>query len=322
MDPSQMLEDKFSYFTPQSEREIFDELVFNVKFPEVYDASMLKDFVNCPSMFYLRHVLGLRRRSAEERNDLNWGTRWHKLMELYHNHGINEAIAQGFNDWPVGLDHLDEKNRTLERMINLFQRYVERYHDQQSKITRNLRTEQYFEIHCPEDNPHCRFGGCGLSWCGRMDRFVERRGKLVVWDYKTTGRMGRDYFESHENGFQLPGYVWAANHMTTERVDTAVLDVLYCLKASDDFFLRTFQYTDARLLEWRDNVKHWISRIDSYKAEWPRNPERWPKNWEECTRYYRCSFADVHFVAPVRDTRLRILSEDYHEDRWDPSKVD
>jgi hypothetical protein len=29
-------------------------------------------------------------------------------------------------------------------------------------------------------------------------------------------------------------------------------------------------------------------------------------------------FTDVHFVAPIGDSRLRILENDFLEDRWDP----
>lgn len=293
---------------------------FNPVLPKVFDATMLSDFVNCPSLFYLRHVLGLRHRSKEEKNDLNWGKVWHRAQELYWGTSP-ESVVEAFEGWPVGLDFSDPKNRTLERMALCITEYFERFSYNLAKA-KHVRSEQYFEVHCPENNPDCRFGGCGLSWCGRIDRMVERRGKLLVWDYKTTGRyVNDDFFESYKNSFQIPGYVWAANHITTETVNDAVLDVFRCIKTQHEFYQRTFSYTDERILEWLYNTKYWVAQVHSMYERWKNEPEKWPKNWAECTRYYRCAFAAVHFTPPTRDDRTRVLAADYEEHRWDPQHI-
>lgn len=292
--------------------------------PETFDATMISDWHNCKSLFYLRHVLGLKRADAVESNDLNWGSMWHKLLHGYHTIYNLDPIkaASVLKAWPSGLDETEPFNRTRDRMLLCFTKYLGQFKEQDEEEVENLRHEQYFDVYCPENNPDCPFGGCDLRWCGRMDRLVRRRNKLLVWDYKTTRRMGADYFETYEHSFQIPGYVWAAHHLMTEPIDGAVLDVLYCLTRSEDCFRRTFKYTPERLLEWRQNVKSSIEEIKYYWTHFPEEPELWPKNYNECTRYGKCAYADVHFSAPIRDTRLRILSEDYREERWDPAHVD
>ena len=58
---------------------------FIPKRPEVIDSSMLKDFINCPSYFYLRHILGLRRKFPAGMGEakFDWGTCWHHVMKAW-----------------------------------------------------------------------------------------------------------------------------------------------------------------------------------------------------------------------------------------------
>jgi hypothetical protein len=291
--------------------------------PSVFDATMISDWHDCKSMFYLRHVLGLKKLTAVESNDLNWGSMWHRLLHAYHTNSHNAVQAAAvLKDWPSGLDETEPFNRTRDRMLLCFTKYLAQFKEQDEEEVENLRHEQYFDIFCPENNPACPFGGCGLRWCGRMDRLVRRRNKILVWDYKTTRRMGVDYFDHYEHSFQIPGYVWAAKHLMTEPIEGAVLDVMYVLTKSEDPFRRTFKYSDERLLEWRYNVKTAAAEISHYWTNFPDQPELWPKDWNNCTRYGKCAYADVHFAAPIRDSRLRIISEDYMEERWNPSSID
>ena len=52
------------------------------KAPPVIDASMLSTFMDCPSKFYLRYVLGLRpkRKDPTKDGNLDCGTCWHETM--------------------------------------------------------------------------------------------------------------------------------------------------------------------------------------------------------------------------------------------------
>ncbi len=306
------------------------EYGLNAQLPEVFDATMISDFTDCPSKFYLRHVLGLLPKGGEEAIQLAWGTAWHKLHELYHGlrqSGLTEADAATAaviavsDNWPAVANFTDRNGRTKERMMQMFIKYLDTFRVNEERI-KPLRAEQFFDIYCPADNPTCPFGGCDLRWSGRIDRIVEQRGKILIWDYKTTSAMGPTYFDRYEHSFQLPGYFWTGLHMVPQGIDGVRLDVLYTLKNGEDMFQRTFKYVPQRILEWRDNTKQVIQRIQDLWTRFPEEPEMWEKNWGACTRFGHCMFTGIHFTPPIGDTRLRIMEQDYIESRWNPAEVD
>jgi hypothetical protein len=226
--------------------------------PEAIDSSMLKDYMDCPSMFYLRHVLGLRRkiRSAGDIAKFDWGTCWHGLQEEFWKTGSQTDAIKWLNlNFPEGIrPDTDKHKRSKERMFKIFFEYVETFGKSIEEDFETIRTEQFFDIFNEE---------FGIRWCGRLDvwRVRRRNGRIVPWDYKTTSAMSDSFFEMHEHGFQIPGYVWAAKHLTSEPIEEIVLDVLYTLTASHQFFRRTFRYTPQALNEWATNVKRVLDQM-------------------------------------------------------------
>lgn len=293
------------------------------RIPEVMDSSMLRDFVDCPSMFYLRHILGLRPRilTPDYTSKFDWGICWHNVMEAYYREsddpsaGNPEAALSTLEaTYPTYLTpDVDRYKRSKERMVKQFFDYHERMQTigQRYEI---LRHEQFFDFYNEEED---------LRWCGRIDsiRRKKRGGSIVIWDYKTSSSMGDNYFPMHEMGFQLPGYAWGGNQMFPEEVLECVLDVMYTISRSHDFFLRTFRYDAFRRAEWVRNVKGWISRIEYLCEHHLYEPWEWSQNRNECVRYGKCSFFDIHNLHPKGDTRFRILRDDFIVDRWDPSDI-
>lgn len=308
-----------------TEAERLLNLGLTPKLPEAFDSSMLRTWVDCPSQFYLRHILGLTLKRTEPNNALLWGTMWHTAHEVWSktDGNIDLLVSEVFAEdkWPPSLDITDKQNRTRERMISLFVAYRQMFDPLFKKFRENLRTEQFFDIDCPSTDTSCPYGGCGLRWIGRWDSIDRWKNKILVWDYKTTGRMTADYFDAQKTGFQLPGYVWAANHVMPGEVAGARLDVMYVLKDKEEFLPRTFSYVPQAIAEWRENVKQYIHEIEDAWAVAPYEPEHpiWKKNWNECSRFGQCQFARVHRgYAPIGDTRLKVLAEDYVVDRWSP----
>jgi CRISPR/Cas system-associated exonuclease Cas4 (RecB family) len=303
--------------------ELLTRYGLHAKAPDGIDSSMLKDFMDCPSMFYLRHVLGLRRRfrSASEIAKFDWGTCWHGGLETFWKIFIEHesfdqaqtgAIVWIDNNFPAGIrPDTDKHKRGKERMFRIFLEYLAEFFEQDVYEFETLRTEQAFDVFDDEVD---------LRWLGRLDLFRRRRKnrKFVIWDYKTTSAMSDSYFDSHEHGFQLPGYVWAGQRLITDEVEEIMLDIVYTLTASHKFFRRTFRYPPQVLNEWVTNVKLILDEIHYMLENYLHEPEAWKKNKNECTRYGRCGFVDVHFTPQIGDTRLRILESDYLEERWDP----
>lgn len=287
-------------------------------FPEVIDSSMLKDFVDCPRKFYYRHVLGLRKKhlAADDIAHLDWGTLWHLLMEVYNTTGdpVQALRALDNRRWPSSLvAEIDKHGRSKTRMIQFFLEYVERFSDHDEMRYETVRNEQFFDVFNEE---------LGIRWSGRIDKIVRRKGRrgssYLVWDYKTTSRMGPNFFAQYEYSFQLPGYVWAVNQLLTEPVYEIEIDVLYTLKASHDFFRRPIRYSQPQLDEWVRNTKQILERMYYLRDHHLHNPDAWTLHWNECTRYGLCQFSDVCFTPPNNDDRLIVLGDDYVEDRWNP----
>lgn len=288
--------------------------------PEVIDSSMLGAFMDCPSLFYLRYVLGLRPKYQDptKAGNLDWGSCWHEVMF---------AFMDTVGDWDdrivAGLTALDEHypaylvpevdkvNRSKQRMIEQFFAYVNEWKREEPNYD-ILRNEQYFDVF--DDR-------IGLRWCGRIDsiRRIRRNGKVRVWDYKTTKAMGETYFDQFRVSFQFPGYVWAARHMTTEEIWEITVDVMYTVSKKFDFFQRTFRYDQFRLGEWERNVKRIVDRMMYLLDRHLYEPEMWDKNWKECTRYGSCSFFKTHSLNPRGDNRLTDLRDNFVVERWDPS---
>lgn len=292
------------------------------KYIEVMDSSMFGDFMDCPSMFYLKHILGLRpnRFDAGANAPLDWGTAWHKAMYAYYKDGIEgnlEAALLAIEEfYPEYLTpEIDKRvKRSKKRMLQQMFAYHEKY----ARINRNyeiIRSEQFFDVDSEEH---------GIRWCGRMDsiRRQQRSKKIQVWDYKTTSAMGDRYFDQYELSFQFPGYVFAANELMTEEVLELTMDVMYTLSGSFEFFRRTFRYDMYRRREFVDNTKRGLERIYYLMDNHLYDPEVWYKNYNECTRYRTCMFFPVHNIHPKGDTRIRVLRDDYHVDRWDPSAIE
>ena len=285
------------------------------KVPEAMDSSMLKTFMDCPSQFYLRYVLGLKRKITDPSREasLDWGTCWHTVMEVYNETGSQEEALRALEEnYPSYITpSTDRMKRSKARMVEAFFGYLEKWEEQDRKNLTPIRNEQFFDILEEES---------GLRWCGRIDRILRWKDtdRIVVWDYKTSSAMGDDYFDQHETGVQLPGYVWAASHLLGEPVREACIDVLYMTSRNTDFRRKTFRYNPARLEEWKKNIKKWISRVEEMLDKYLYFPEEWHKNWNECLRYGKCPFFSVHSVAPIGDVRMRMIQSDFDVEFWNP----
>jgi CRISPR/Cas system-associated exonuclease Cas4 (RecB family) len=283
--------------------------------PDFLDSSALSDFARCPSYYYLRHVMGLRRKypTPGATTAMDWGTCWHKVLESYHEAGQDvSAGLEALNlHYPEEIQpSSDRMKRSKERMAKALFDYHERYADLDAEME-FVRHEQHFSVYSEEDD---------LAWDGRIDSIRRRKGVIAPWDYKTTSRMGDSYFDQFELSFQFPGYVWAARQLTGEPINEIVVDVYYTISRSHDFFRRTFRYTEEDLAEWVSNVKLWRDRINLLLDNHLHDPEAWPKNWTQCNWWYgrKCPFFDVHSASPQGDLRLEILKQDYEEVRWNP----
>lgn len=289
--------------------------------PEVFDASMVKDYLWCPSMFYLRHVLGLEPTLKKPEPHFPWGTRWHSVMFTWNSlppetdleRRIDACLDTIRIDWPDELNDLDPKNRTMGRMVDLFAKWVKRFGLRDLKDWVIIRAEQYFEI---EDED-------GFRWCGRLDGLKRRLrdAQLFITDYKTTSYKRDTIFSELKYGIQIPGYVWAGQHLHGQPLAGGILDILYATKTKDDLLRREMKFGQVLLAEWRDNTWRICDEIRANFEKYPYDIEGWVKNRENCYRMWGCKYTDVHEPVAIDDTRLLILSENFTLKRWDPNFI-
>jgi hypothetical protein len=83
--------------------------------PEVLDASMLSTFADCRREYYLRYVLGLKRKHGDSQTELDWGTKWHDLQYTYNKTNDLSTALSRLDPWPYD-DMGDKHNRTRNRM--------------------------------------------------------------------------------------------------------------------------------------------------------------------------------------------------------------
>lgn len=297
--------------------------------PEVFDSTTLSDYQRCPSLFYHRHVLGLTPKLNNPNVALLWGTLWHEAMEIFHEErDIEKAKAhlEAEGKWPAELDFLDEKGRTLERMLKLLDEYAGRYGRTDLLNWTTLRREQPFTIDCRAGDESCPFGGCDLTWSGRMDRIAQNiDGSMWMWDYKTTAWYRQSTADSLKHGLQFKGYYWAACHLVKgQEIEGVVADLLYVVKTKAEMHRFEFDYrrNPAYILEWIENVRGLINQITCFYEDYSHEPEACHKSWRACEDFGSCIFKDIHYTPPLEtsrgNTRLNILSEDYVEHRWSP----
>ena len=146
------------------------ELGFFPRRPEVIDSSMLKDFIDCPSYFYLRYILGLRKKFPAGTGEakFDWGTCWHHVMRAYKHHGYSqqhglEAIEEHYPAYITPSN--DKYKRSKERMVVAFFDYVKKYQEADMRDFEILRQEQFFDVYDE---------GQDLRWCGRIDDLMRR----------------------------------------------------------------------------------------------------------------------------------------------------
>lgn len=293
--------------------------------PEVFDSSMVNDFLRCPAYFYLRHVLGLRPKSDGEVSHLSWGTKWHEAMYDYHVGYDLDAAVESLDPWPDILNETDRHGRTYPRMILLLEDYHNRYADRDKARVEVLRREQYFDVmlEAGDPTPWGEPSPVDFRWCGRMDKIKKDDGREIVVDYKTSSRMSANYVDQHKHGVQIPGYIFAGSMLIGKFIKTAEIDVAYCLKNDHDFFRLPIRYTPDHMSEWLTNTKKILDNMNAYLDDGLVDPTTWPQHRNACFEWGRlCDFGAAHHTPNFGgDTRWQILADEFVEDRWDPAAL-
>ena len=194
-------------------------------FPPFIDATMLRDFRNCPQRFYNSHILRIVPRDAEA-PDLVAGGAFAKGLEVtrtsYYarNKPFDDALADGlraltldygeqdFYDYK-GNDHKKCYLNTAAALVYYFDAYPVETDPIQPYFTETgiPAIEFSFAIPLPINHPQTDLP---LLYSGRLDMLGIFHDSLWIVDEKTTSQLGAHWSSSWDLRSQFLGYTWAA----------------------------------------------------------------------------------------------------------------
>ena len=167
-------------------------------------ATSITDFKNCPTLYYLRHVLRLR--PVEDADTLRVGTNWHKCLEILTepDGGRDALIAhlnQAYETCPPSVNLTDWE---VERTILLYSALGWDWFWQDDKIETVAREIPFDR----QVNPVYRRRG-------RIDRIIRVGAALMLGEYKSTSKPidpGSLYWDRLNLDSQITMYVIEARH--------------------------------------------------------------------------------------------------------------
>ena len=287
----------------------------------------------CPAKYDLRMNEGWtsRRRSGA----LGFGAALHEGIAAWYKTGsIEKAIVAIHTKWPDGMPVDDW--RTKEKCLTTMVQYVKEYPPEsftvvgapdepvvevaftldtgmflpceRCGIPKGEITEFYIKQHI------CGVCGCPrepIEYGGIYDLLVEFSGHLYVVDHKSTSVLGPMYFNQFKPNNQMTGYVWAAQQMSSKKIDGAIINAIGVKKTGPTVFKREITSRSAEGIEsWLKNLWHACCSIQHHKLT-----GYWPLNTSACTQYGQCEYHSVHVLESARDREKR-LDMDYVREHW------
>jgi hypothetical protein len=227
-----------------------------------------------------------------------------------------EAMAQGvkalLKHWG-DFEAPDNTPKTLDNMIHALDSYFQHWGFETDPIQPAMlagKPAVEFDFALPIDpsliHPET---GDPILYSGRYDMIGERGGELWAVDEKTTGYLGKSWYNQWVLRSQLTGYCWAAREYDIPVVG-AIIRGIAIKKTGFDF---------AESIQYRPD---WM--IDRWHNQLIKDVRRMIEMWEAddydyaldgaCSDYGGCTFLDI-CSTPHPD---RWLEADFVQRIWDP----
>lgn len=214
------------------------------------DGSSLTDFLHCSRRWFIKHVL--RRTTTGTSPALDFGSAWHRVMELHNKHGRldSAAIAAVAADFHL-IDTEDHRNFPMLDAAYTKWLSLEHADFQPYLVDGKPVIEGAFSFPLTDS----------IMWCGKIDRLVQlANGKPAVIDYKTSSADSQQFWGAFEADLAQTGYLWAATQAMGTMVDTFIIQAHFTYKvprAADVMFKERIYIRDHRVFtEWREMICH------------------------------------------------------------------
>lgn len=300
---------------------------------DVYDASKVQNFMQCPRKHFFKYILGWRREGANV--DLEFGTAWHESMAHilendYSLESVHDAhkrfLAYYRQFFPVEMDEDFISRRKYKvpayALLGLVE-YINLYAE---------RDKEYEVLTLPNGRPAVEIAGRVLisekhQLYFRIDSILKGPNGIIAREHKTGSRVTQAWLEQWSTKMQIFVYTHA---LFCEYAPSDVWGVevngFFPQKKENKFERVDVRKSKRAMRQWLWEVNYWMNQIEWNFHQLRESSDEepimrcFPRNTESCTLYNRpCSF--IGFCT-MSDNPLKLAHSDQFGieiDWWDPS---
>jgi hypothetical protein len=241
---------------------------------------------------------------------------------------VMEAARTALHDGFKGIDLPEDEYRTEARYQAVLEAYVAHWKNQGEEFE-TLAVERPFEV--PLGQIAMAHGMVPVHLRGIIDRVVAWGNVAYVADTKTMNDWGSRKQDEWERAAAPKLYAYALNQLASElklpgTVQGFMLDAIVIRKPTtnpraklprEEFHRLRYPYTEAQLIETRDNALAWVQMAVDQAAS-----GRFLMQEQSCANLWgrRCDYWEVCSV-PV-EQRAMVLASDYFMDKVESGKFD
>lgn len=303
---------------------------------QCFDNTRMSAYKFCPRSFMLRHVMHWTKVGTG--SALVFGSSWHAGMDVMWKVGkqfgaldLAHLAYDGFMEKWVEEGYPAEVSFEMQEQYGMRTPGVakEMFHNYAKERVRVLNEADVLAIEQPFAVP---IPGLPDVWyIGKLDKVIKWNVNKVVLEHKTTSAYRVDggfdpaWSDSWFSSSQVKGYEFGAGLYFPGLDGVWVDGALVHKKVHDKFKFIAIKHPVPLLVEWLEDTKNWIERINKDKADLEANGRLtagcFPKNEESCFgKYGACPFLDIcrHVTDP---TQLDGPPAGYKEEVWEPFSV-
>lgn len=189
--------------------------------PKTFRNSSVSDFIICPAKYYFGWERNLE--PIEKSIDLEYGSSVHLGCESFFksvqaggsptNNSIRVKALSVFVDDFNKKDFSPHPGKNVDVGIKLFDDLFSKYYDLKPKDI--LAVEKRFVKRIK-----------GFDYSGKIDLLIRQRGRVVITDHKTAGRIGARMEAKWQLARQFIGYKWLTN------AEDVQVNLFHCIKGN------------------------------------------------------------------------------------------
>lgn len=266
---------------------------------EYLSPSTLTSFSRCPRRyFYQKFGLG----PFEESPALSYGTAMHKAIPPASRGDFDEAWKAFDSVWDEALAN---DTRNVENAHRSLKHYCHEHTGDKSLFNFLPPPKGNIEVVEEVSDSEVPFAidiGLDIPLVGRIDGLVEHRDTKRPWGYefKTTGRLGANFFDSFEMNVQVLTYALVLSTLTSEHIEGVMVEAMLCAKNKVENLIHPVYIQDHHIKDIVIWLRHTGEMLLAMEARYLDEGIDFLKDFTGCTAYtnffipsWRCEFADL-----------------------------